>query len=165
MPTIHVDGDRRTHKFKCSAKGCKATIQRCLNTKNARSTGNLRKHVKKCWEEDVRTHVMGGILRNGSITAAFEQKGKGKVTYSNQQHTWAETRDEIVCWVAENLRPFQIVKDHGFLKLMKMGRPEYYVPSPATVAQDVHQVFALTCQCIAKMLRVSMHNLLFTTGH
>ena len=104
-PIIHIDGDRRTHEFKCSARGCKAKIRRCLNTKDARSTGNMRKHVKKCWGEDilrtadeaknaaeVRTHVVGGILQNGSITAAFEQKGKGQVTYSHRQHTRAETR-------------------------------------------------------------------------
>jgi hypothetical protein len=29
---------------------------------------------------------------NGSITAAFERVGKGKVTYSNRQHTKAEAR-------------------------------------------------------------------------
>ena len=31
-------------------------------------------------------------MRDGSITASFEQKGKGKVTYSHCQHTKAETQ-------------------------------------------------------------------------
>jgi hypothetical protein len=106
-PTPHiveVDG-RRAHQFKCRAKRCKATIKRFLDKKDARSTGNMRKHVKSCWGEDtlnaaddakdaneVRTKIVGGILKNGSITTSFERKGKGKVTYSHRQHTRAETK-------------------------------------------------------------------------
>ncbi|KAF8547965.1 hypothetical protein OG21DRAFT_1489775 [Imleria badia] len=37
------------HEFKCSAQGCKVKIQQYLDTKDARSTGNMRKHVKACW--------------------------------------------------------------------------------------------------------------------
>jgi len=61
--------------------------------------------VKTCWGEeaikaadeakDVNeacTKVVGGILLTGSITAAFERKGKGKVTYSHKQHTKTETK-------------------------------------------------------------------------
>jgi len=31
-------------------------------------------------------------LQDGSITTAFERKGKGKVTFSHHQHTKAQTR-------------------------------------------------------------------------
>ena len=99
-----VDG-RHVHKFKCSAHGCKARIRHYLDTKDSRSTGNMHRHVKSCWGNDVaqaaddakdvqhmHKHVIEGILRNGSITEAFESKGKGKVTYSHRQHTHAETR-------------------------------------------------------------------------
>lgn len=64
-------------------------------------------------------------------------------------------RAEIVRWVSENMRPFDIVKDRGFLSLMKTGRPEHYIPSPVTVSRDVKQVFAKCRQRIAKMLQVS----------
>jgi hypothetical protein len=37
---------------------------------------------------------------------------------------------------------------------MKTGCPEYYIPSPSTVSQDVQLVFAWTHQRIAKMLWV-----------
>jgi hypothetical protein len=47
-----------------------------------------------------------------------------------------------VRWVSESLRPFSIVKDRGFLCLMKTGRPEYYLPLPSTVSRDVRLVFA-----------------------
>jgi len=67
-------------------------------------------------------------------------------------------RAEIVRWVSENARPFEIVKDRGFQSLMKTGRPEYYIPSPSTVSRDVHLVFAHTRQRISKMLRVSKAN-------
>ena len=104
-PQIVVIGGRRAHEFKCIAKGCKGTTRRFLDKKDARSTGNMRKHVKACWGEDAlaaaddakdaneaRTKIVGGILRNGTITASFERKGKGKMTYSHRQHTCAETR-------------------------------------------------------------------------
>ncbi|KAG2028980.1 hypothetical protein BDR03DRAFT_805145, partial [Suillus americanus] len=109
---------RLAHEFKCLGKSCKATMRRYLNKKDARSTGNMRKHVRACWGEDILVaadntkdaneacvKIVGGFLRNGSITTSFERKGKGQVTYSHRQHTCAKTRAEIVKWVAESLRP------------------------------------------------------------
>jgi hypothetical protein len=88
--------NRRAHAFRCMAKGCKANIRRFLDKKDARSTGNMRKHVKVCWgdevlkaaddtknAEEVRTKIVTSVLHNGSITASFERKGKGRVTYSH----------------------------------------------------------------------------------
>ncbi|KAI6004779.1 hypothetical protein EDD15DRAFT_2155499 [Pisolithus albus] len=105
MPVIKEIDGRQVHEFKCSARGCKVKIRRYLDTKDARSTSNMQKHVKSCWGGDVlsaadnakdanevQTKIVGSILRNGSITAIFERKGKGKVTYSHQQHTQSEMR-------------------------------------------------------------------------
>ena len=102
---IETDG-RRAHDFKCTRRGCKSTIQRYLDKKDATSTSNLRKHSKKCWgtelvvaaddaksADEVRKKIVGGTLWDGTITASFEQKvSQGKVTYSHRQHTRAETR-------------------------------------------------------------------------
>ena len=109
-----------------------------------------------------------------SIAAMFERvKGDGKVTtYSHKQHTRTEARyalaclpihvlikasvasAEIVRWVAESMRPFNIVKDRGFVSLMKTGRPGYYIPSPETVSRDTKKVFARCRKRIAKILQV-----------
>jgi hypothetical protein len=59
--------------------------------------------------------------------------------------------------VAESLRPFEVVQDKGFQVLMKTGRPEYYLPSPSTVARDVRLVFTRTREHIAKMTMVSIY--------
>jgi uncharacterized DUF497 family protein len=151
------------------AKGCETRIRRFVDRDT--STSNLIKHAKKCWGEDtvtaastakdakeVRDKVVGSILKNGSLTASFEIKGKGKVRYSHRQHTKAETRGEIVKWVSESLRPFQIVHDDGFHTLMKTGRPGYYIPSPTTVSRDVRHVFARTRIRIASMLQVGIRH-------
>ena len=61
---------------------------------------------------------------------------------------------EIVRWVSESLRPFDVVSDRRFLSLMKTGRSEYYLPHPSTVARDIRLVFSWTKEHIAKMLRV-----------
>ncbi|KAG1842422.1 hypothetical protein F4604DRAFT_1938803 [Suillus subluteus] len=52
-PTIVDVNGRRAHVFKCSAKGCKVNVHRFLDKKDARSMGNMRKHVKICWGEEV----------------------------------------------------------------------------------------------------------------
>jgi len=115
----------------------------------------MHKHAKRCWGAEIITSAnnaknvnnvcdttIKGILDPQTITATFEQQGKDKVTFSHRQHTKTESRAEIVRWVAESKRPFNIVSDRGFQNLMKTGRPEYYIPSPATVSRDVKKVFA-----------------------
>ena len=77
---------------------------RCyLDTSDAKSTRNLRKHAKICW--GVETVAAADETRNvndacealkkvkdGSITEAFERVGKGKVTYSHRQHTTTQAQ-------------------------------------------------------------------------
>lgn len=59
-------------------------------------------------------------------------------------------RAEIVRWLAESYRPFNIVKDRGFLKLMKAGRSDQWIPSPSTAARDAKTVFAAARKRISK---------------
>lgn len=61
------------------------------------------------------------------------------------------------------MRPFLIVKDRGFLSLMKTGRPGYWVPSPTTVARDIKQVYTRTRARIGHLLREYDGRLSFTT--
>ena len=95
--------------------------------------------------------------------AVFKQKGKDKVSFSHHQHTKTKSRAEIVWWVAESKRPFYIVSNHGFQSLMKTGRPECYILSPATVSLDVKKVFANMRRHIAKMLQEHDDALSFAT--
>jgi hypothetical protein len=75
-----------------------------LNMADATSTSNLRQHTKICWGQETvaaagsannvseaRAVLGNTILKDGSITAAFERVGKGKVTFSHRQHTKAES--------------------------------------------------------------------------
>ena len=72
-------------------------------------------------------------------------------------------RIECVRWVAENKRPFVIVKDRRLLSLMKTGRPEYRMPSsPVTVARDVKHVFVSMRSLVATKLQVSVFTILTT---
>jgi hypothetical protein len=105
-PTLEIEyvSGRRCHVFLCAAKGCKQRIRRFLDKGDTGSTSNLRKHALSCWGElamkavmehanlpDARESVKG-LIETGSITAAFERKGKGKITYSHKQHTKTETK-------------------------------------------------------------------------
>ncbi|KAH6911784.1 hypothetical protein BKA70DRAFT_1086222, partial [Coprinopsis sp. MPI-PUGE-AT-0042] len=144
-PLIETVKGRECQVFKCAASHCKNTspdVRRYLDTKDANSTSNLRKHAKKCWGDEAVDQACltasaadvrkSGILASGqwsqSIDVMFKRTGKGKVSYSHRQHTSVETR------------------------LMKTGRPEYKVPSPSTVSRDIKAVFAKARQCMAKLL-------------
>ena len=61
------------------------------------------------------------------------------------------------------MRPFIIVEERGFRKLIKTGRPYHYIPSKETVSRDVKHVFAICRQRIAKMLQEYEGSLSFAT--
>jgi len=110
MPSIEYIKERRVHVFECNAKHCKGKgngrmVCRYLDTTDAKSTGNLCKHAKICWGEDVvaaadgtrdvlaAREALGKMkMKDGSILEAFEQVAKSKVTYSHRQHTTMESR-------------------------------------------------------------------------
>ena len=105
VPSIDHDNGRRFHEFTCGAKGCNKKIWHYLDKKDANSTGNLRKHAKKCWgaetvaaadqtknAAEARSSVINLVSKNGSITAIFERLGRTKVTYSHRQHTKTEAK-------------------------------------------------------------------------
>ncbi|GBE77188.1 putative AC transposase [Sparassis crispa] len=150
-------------------------VKRWLDKGDRTSMGNMHRHIRKCWGEEALAaademntaadaHPSVEKFRwSEDITAAFERKGKGKITYSACQHTCTETRAEIVHWVSESLRPFTIVEDRAYQSLMKTGRPEYWIPLRWTVARDVHKVFACCRARIAKMLQEYDGELSFAT--
>lgn len=114
IPVVnHVDG-RRMHTFKCLAKSCKGKgkngrlVNRYLDTSDKKSTGNLRKHAKLCFGDDVlqdadatrdvsKTREILAKnpenLRDGSLSSMLQSHAKTKkVTYSHRQHTKTETK-------------------------------------------------------------------------
>ncbi|KAF5374631.1 hypothetical protein D9615_008911 [Tricholomella constricta] len=185
-PSIEIVDGRRCHEFKCGAPQCKGKgpkpriVRRYLDKADKGSTSNMHKHAKNCWGEetvkkaletkhelsieDIRKSLTTAAKqRDGSITAIFERKGKGPVTFSSRPHTYTETRVECVKWVAESMRSMKIIDDPGFHRLMKTGRPHYRIPSLRTVAQDVHAVFRRVHGRIAKMLQEYDGRLNFAT--
>lgn len=78
-------------------------VRRYLDTTDAKSTSNLRKHAKICWGEeavaaadrtkDVRAAREAlGKIKDSSIMAAFERISKEQASYSHRQHTTIEAR-------------------------------------------------------------------------
>ncbi len=124
---------RATHTFRCEARRCKQTIYCYINMKDASSTRNLLCHAKLCWGkealaaakeardlDEIWDKIVGSIKKNGSITATIKHKGKGE-TYSHRLFTKIEMHTECMKWVVESLWPFRIVRDPGFLRLVKTG--------------------------------------------
>jgi hypothetical protein len=84
-PLIQTINGRRCHLFACVGKNCKYVCRRFLDKGDANSTGNLRKHVKSCWGDEVlhaaedaggvreaREKVVSSLNRSGSISASFK---------------------------------------------------------------------------------------------
>lgn len=93
--------------FKCAALSCHCPtrfVRRFKDTKDSKSTGNLKKHVVKCWGEEAIVEAYkcasatdvrkSGILALGKLSQPidmmFQQNGKGPVTYSHRMHTKIE---------------------------------------------------------------------------
>jgi hypothetical protein len=89
-------------------------LSRFLNTSDARSTRNLRHHAKLCWGDEaveaadgicnikaVCTALQNMKTINGSIIAAFQWVGEGRVTYSHRQHTKTEARCAALVFVCQ----------------------------------------------------------------
>lgn len=113
-PAIEVVDGRRCHEFTCGAPHCKGKgvrpriVRRYLDKGDKGSTSNMHKHAKNCWGgeivskaletkndlsiNEVRKSLGNAKLQDGTITASFERKGKGNVTFSTKQHTYVETR-------------------------------------------------------------------------
>ena len=85
VPKIEYIKRWKCHTFVCSAVGCRHEVRQYIGTSDAQSTGNMCKHVKKCWGEEAwsradsiknadeaREQLGGAGLKDGSITAAFE---------------------------------------------------------------------------------------------
>jgi hypothetical protein len=90
-------------------RSCKKTVQQFLDKKDSTFTSNMRKHVEACWGQgalkagmatgtakDAHESVVNKLRGSGSITAVFERKGKGKVTFSHHQHTKTETKSVVL---------------------------------------------------------------------
>ncbi|KAG2344984.1 hypothetical protein BDR05DRAFT_881347, partial [Suillus weaverae] len=149
------------HVFKCIFKGCKVKICHFLDKKDTYSIENMRKHVKICWRDEI--FQVADQSRNAKevhsnfvnhfiiISLPLNTSPNAFLTFPLLSHTIVLLRAEIVCWVCENLQPFEIIKDRGFQSLIKMRRLEYYLLSPSTVFQDIRLVFAKTEQQIAKI--------------
>lgn len=103
--TLAYEQGRPYVEFICSANVCKAKkrgVRRFCDTKDNNSTGNMIRHASACWGREVVDSsltsdiesVRKGLAnkKDGSITAMFEARGKGVVTYSNTAMTKAESR-------------------------------------------------------------------------
>lgn len=81
-------------------------VRRYLDTSDRNSTGNLRKHARLCWGDEILRGAddcadvklaRAGLekarkMKDGSLTTSFEWRGKGKVTFSHRQHNRSQTR-------------------------------------------------------------------------
>ncbi|TFK77644.1 hypothetical protein K466DRAFT_607906 [Polyporus arcularius HHB13444] len=59
---------------------------------------------------------------------------------------------EFVRWVSESYRPFAVATDPPLLRLLKNGRPNFFVPSPRMISRDAKIVFAVRRKKLSDML-------------
>ncbi|GLB40642.1 hypothetical protein LshimejAT787_0805130 [Lyophyllum shimeji] len=161
---------RRYFKFKCIATHCTAKgkngryVVRAASGSDKSSTKNLRRHVEECWKARDILKGRDNRLRDGSILKAFEEKTVlAKPRYSGNPPTKAEIKADHVRWVCESKRPFEIVNDEGYHRLMKTGRPHHYIPSVSTVRRDLRVAFAKCRHFVSRILQKHQGALHFGT--
>ncbi|KAF9004430.1 hypothetical protein BDZ89DRAFT_967071, partial [Hymenopellis radicata] len=152
--------------FKCCK--CGTRVYRNTTTKDKSSTSGLRSHAESCFgveavkaaresnDLDATRDLVKKAVKHkqGVLTGLFKSLiHKGKEIYSTMPLTNAETRAECVRWCAENYRPFKVVADRAFKKLMRTGRPQTYIPHPTTVSRDTKTLFAKTRRRLAKKFK------------
>ncbi|KAJ3571478.1 hypothetical protein NP233_g3729 [Leucocoprinus birnbaumii] len=174
--------NRQYFVFKCTAPHCAwktRFVNRVVKGSDQSSTRNLRRHAIACWGQealdaadgvdvDEARAIMKGRnnkAKDGSIIDAFKSKSKvlTKDIYSTKPPTKTEIRADIVRWVCESKRPFEVVNDKGFHRLMKRGRPHHYVPSATTVHRDLRVTFIRGRQIVSRLLRKNEGRLHFGT--
>ena len=147
LPSVEIIRDRRVHVFECTVLNCKGRangrmVRRYLNTADAKSTSNLRKHAKICWGAEAvaaadatndisaaraamktEISVILQLLppfkesRRKTLVTVIVSTPQSRPGKSYHLHFLANLTcifhsAEIVRWVAESKRPFQIVNDH-----------------------------------------------------
>ncbi|KAJ7135163.1 hypothetical protein C8R46DRAFT_816624, partial [Mycena filopes] len=165
---IEYRDDKLHHIFTCGACNCTKTVARNQQSTDASSTRNLQTHAKKCWgtanvEAAAKLKDLAkarALLKDNPdaqqqrLTDIFKQhEAAGGEAFSHVPLTKEQSRAEHVRWFAESLRPFAIVKDRVYRKLMKTGHPSSYIPSPSTVARDVKALFDKTRERLKKRFK------------
>ncbi|KAI6102132.1 hypothetical protein F5141DRAFT_992485, partial [Pisolithus sp. B1] len=145
-PSIKYVGGHCSHIFQCTAKGCGKGVHQFLDKADAHSTGNMQKHVKLCWGEDVLHEIMEAknahvaheavkhYKKNGSIS--FEQKNKNILTSS-----------------IPNCRHNTNIQNRVEICLMKTGRPDYYIPDATTISWSTHSLQQVQQKLAEKLQR------------
>jgi hypothetical protein len=97
---VHTENGKRYQLFSCANPRCKSKVRRNLTDTGL---GNLSKHARPCWGEDVFKSVSqlqdietarAALTKphvDKTLLAKFAQK-KGKHTYSLTPHTDTQTR-------------------------------------------------------------------------
>jgi hypothetical protein len=132
---------RHVHVFECNAKHCKGKgngrmVCQYLDTGDAKSTSNLRKHAKGCWGDEVvaaaddtrdlqaARKALGKVrLVDGSITAAFKRVATDKVTYSHRPHTFTEAQYVSSSLSLVSTRLTETLVLSSFVGLQKISSP------------------------------------------
>ncbi|KAF8994850.1 hypothetical protein BDZ89DRAFT_972040 [Hymenopellis radicata] len=149
--------------FRCYK--CRGFVYRNRTTQDKSSGSELKNHANKCFGVEAVKAAMTSKDLEGtrkSVQKAQQERqttltgllhklvDKAKEVYSTIALTKAEVQAECARWCAENYRPFKIVADRAFKKLMKTGRPAAYIPHPTTVSRDTKTLFAKTRHRLAK---------------
>ena len=103
------------------------------------STSNLLNHVKSC---EGRRDPGQGTISNFAYGS----------TYSKEL-----LRTYVALWSATSYRPFTIVEDPYFVKIISMFNPNASLPSDSTVSNDVRDFFQIGRKNLKAYIAVSTY--------
>ncbi|KAF9046075.1 hypothetical protein BDZ89DRAFT_942339, partial [Hymenopellis radicata] len=138
--------------FRCYK--CRGWVYRNRTTQDRSSGSGLRTHANKCFSVEAVKAAMASKDLDGTRKSIQQAQQERQTTLTDLLSKLVDRGKEIYATIslikAENYRPFKVVADRAFKKLMKTGRPSAYIPHPTTVSRDTKTLFAKTRRCLAK---------------
>ena len=139
------------------------------------TTSSLRSHMKiddkhlKLWkaaETDQKEKSLGKSLKMNTITNYMSNalNNNNVKKWPKKSSRWQEATRLIAQWLCESSRPTEMLKDPGFVRLINYLAPEYEVPSPTTVTNNILKEYDRVHSEVCKELKDVEYVSLTTDG-
>ena len=133
-PEIKIADGKTTYIFICLKSG--EQISRAADDV---STGNLKRHIKRCEPATSKGIQMLESFATGST------------------YTPAKLRHKIEKWIIMHYHAFSVVEQQGFKEILFLFNPNVSIPSAITISRDIQDHFVAAKAKVIQFLKVSIY--------
>jgi len=121
------------------------------------NTTNLRKHLESKHVEEFKT--VQKLINSEPKQSTLEIQDSKLVTSQAFNITKSNTDRFVLEMIIEDLQPFKVVEDRGFIRLVRyfLKNPEYQLSCRKTYVKQLHELFESSKQKLASILEQVDH--------